>query len=273
MLVKIAHSPDADDAFMFYALAKGKIPARGYEFKHVLKDIETLNQEALRGTYEVTAISFHAYPYVSDKYTLLTCGSSVGEGYGPLVVAKEKISNLKGKKVGVPGGMTTAYLALKLHTSDFEPVFINFDEIIPAVKRGDVEAGLIIHEGQLTYAQENLDKIIDLGAWWLEETGFPLPLGGNAIRKDLGERAKEIGLIIKKSIEYALSHRDEALDYSLSFGRGLEKQKADKFVSMYVNEWTLDLGERGKKAVELLLKKGLEKGIIEKFEGLEWVEI
>jgi 1,4-dihydroxy-6-naphthoate synthase len=273
MLIRIAHSPDADDAFMFYALARKKISADGYEFEHILKDIETLNEEALGGKYEVTAVSFHAYPYVSDKYALLTCGSSVGDGYGPIVVAREKLSKLDERKIAVPGRLTTAYLALKLYLSDFQPVFINFDEIIPAVKRGDVDAGLIIHEGQLTYIQENLEKVIDLGEWWLEETGFPLPLGGNAIRKDLGEKIGEVALLVKESIKYSLSHRKEALEYSMSFSRGLEKSEADKFVGMYVNEWTVDLGERGRKAVEVLLRKGAEKGIIERFVQPEWIEI
>jgi 1,4-dihydroxy-6-naphthoate synthase len=273
VLVRIAHSPDADDAFMFYALARGKIPANGFEFEHILKDIESLNQEALKGTYEVTAVSFHAYPYISERYALLTSGSSVGDGYGPIVVAKRKMKSLSGKKIAVPGRLTTAYLALKLYLLDFQPVFINFDEIISAVKRGDVDAGLIIHEGQLTYAQENLEKIVDLGEWWLEKTGLPLPLGGNAVRKDLGEKIKKIALLIKESIKYSLSHRKEALDYALSFSRGLEESEADKFVGMYVNEWTLDLGERGRKAVEVLLKKGVEKGIIEGFTSLEWIEV
>lgn len=273
MWVRIAHSPDADDAFMFYALARGKIPADGFEFDHILKDIESLNQEALKGTYEVTAVSFHAYPFISEKYALLTCGSSVGDAYGPIVVAKKKMKNLDGKRIAVPGRLTTAYLALKFYLSHFQPVFINFDEIIPAVNRGDVDAGLIIHEGQLTYTRENLEKIVDLGEWWLEETGLPLPLGGNAIRKDLGERIEEVALLIKESIEYALSHRREALEYALGFSRGLEESEADKFVGMYVNDWTLDLGEKGRKAVEVLLKKGAEKGIIERFTAVEWIEV
>ncbi len=273
MLVRVAHSPDADDAFMFYALAKGKIPADGFEFEHILKDIESLNQEALKGTYEVTAISFHAYPYISERYALLTCGSSVGDAYGPIVVAGKRMKSLEGKRIAVPGRLTTAYLVLKLYLSDFQPVFINFDEIIPAVKRGDVDAGLIIHEGQLTYAQENLEKIVDLGEWWLEEASLSLPLGGNAIRKDLGEKVREVALLVKESIKYSLSHRREALKYALSFSRGLEESEADKFVGMYVNEWTLDLGERGKKAVEVLLKRGVEKGIIGRFTSLEWIEV
>ncbi len=273
MLVRVAHSPDADDAFMFYALARGKVQAEGFEFEHILKDIESLNQEALKGTYEVTAVSFHAYPYISERYALLTCGSSVGDAYGPIVVAERKMKSLNGKRIAVPGRLTTAYLALKLYLSDFQPVFINFDEIIPAVKRGDVDAGLIIHEGQLTYAQEDLEKIIDLGEWWLEKTGLPLPLGGSAVRKDLGGKIKEVALLIKESVKYSLSHRKEALEYALSFSRGLEESEADKFVGMYVNEWTLDLGGRGRKAVEVLLKKGVERGIIERFTLPEWIEV
>ncbi len=273
MLIRIAHSPDADDAFMFYALAKNLIPTGDYQFEHILKDIETLNQEALKGTYEITAISYHAYPYIADKYALMTCGSSVGDGYGPILVAKNNLPSLQGKRIAVPGKLTTAYLALKLYLKDFDPVFINFDEIIPAVKKGQVEAGLIIHEGQLTYEREGLFKLVDLGEWWQEETGFPLPLGGNAIRKDLGEKTEEVAQLVKESIKFSLSNRGEALNYALSFGRGLNEKDGDRFVGMYVNEWTVDLGEKGKEAVELLLKSGAKKGIIPEYQPVEWVEV
>ncbi len=273
MLIRIAHSPDADDAFMFYALAKNLIPVGDYQFEHILKDIETLNQEALKGTYEITAISYHAYPYIAGKYALMTCGSSVGSGYGPILVAKGSLPDLQGKSIAVPGKLTTAYLVLKLYLKDFEPVFINFDEIIPAVKNDKVDAGLIIHEGQLTYEREGLVKLVDLGEWWQEEKGLPLPLGGNAIRKDLSEKIKEVARLVKESIEFSLSHRKEALAYALSFGRGLNEKDGDKFVGMYVNEWTVNLGEKGKKAVEVLLKWGAEEGIIPEYQPVEWVEV
>ncbi len=273
MLVRVAHSPDADDAFMFYALAKEKIPLNGYKFEHILRDIESLNQEALRATYEVTAISFHAYPYVFQNYALLTCGASVGDGYGPIVVSKSDVGSLKGKRIAIPGKLTTAYLALKLYQPDFQEVFMDFDQVIPAVKKGEVEAGLIIHEGQITYEREGLLKQVDLGEWWKRKTGLPLPLGGNAIRKDLGEHFSKIASLVRQSIEYALSNREEALSYSLSFGRGLGNDEADRFVGMYVNEWTVDLGETGKKAVEVLLQKGIESGLIKKRVSPEWVEV
>lgn len=273
MLIRIAHSPDADDAFMFYALAKNLIPAGDYRFEHILKDIETLNQEALKGTYEITAVSYHAYPYIADKYALMTCGSSVGDGYGPVLVANDNLPSLQEKRIAVPGMLTTAYLVLRLYLKDFEPIFINFDEIIPAVRKGEVEAGLIIHEGQLTYKREGLVKLVDLGEWWQEETGLPLPLGGNAIRRDLGDKMAEAARLVKGSIEFSLSHRGEALAYALSFGRGLNEKDGDRFVGMYVNEWTVNLGEKGKKAVELLLKRGAEEGVIKDYRPVEWVEV
>lgn len=265
MKIRIAHSPDSDDAFMFYPLVKGLIDTEGLEIEHVLADIETLNREALKGTYEVSAISFHAYPYVADKYAVLPSGGSVGEGYGPIVVAKEELSFLKGKKIGVPGELTTAFLTLKLYEPDFEPVVIPFDQIINAVLEGKVDAGLLIHEGQLSYEDYGLKKVVDLGEWWKEKFGLPLPLGCNVVRKDLGrELIKKIERLMRKSVEYALREKEEALAYAMNYARDLSKdpQRAQKFVSMYVNERTLDYGEDGREAVRLLLKLGKEKGII-----------
>lgn len=265
MKIRIAHSPDSDDAFMFYPLVKGLIDTEGLEIEHVLADIETLNREALRGTYEVSAISFHAYPYVADRYAVLPSGGSVGEGYGPTVVAKEELSSLKGKKIGVPGELTTAFLTLKLYEPDFEPVVIPFDQIINAVLEGKVDAGLLIHEGQLSYEDYGLKKVVDLGEWWKEKYGLPLPLGCNVVRKDLGrELIKKIERLMRKSVEYALREKEEALAYAMNYARDLSKdpQRAQRFVSMYVNERTLDYGEDGREAVRLLLKLGREKGII-----------
>lgn len=274
MLIKVAHSPDADDAFMFYALAKGKIDTGEYEFEHVLKDIQTLNQDALNGTYEVTAISFHAYPAVSDKYALMTCGGSIGDGYGPIIVTSQEVSleELRHIEIAVPGKLTTARLVLKLFLPEAKETFLNFDAIIPAVKNGQVEAGVIIHEGQLSYSREGVYKAIDLGQWWQNKTGLPLPLGGNVIRRDIPNRHK-IAELLKSSIIYSLEHEDEALDYALSFGRGLEREEARKFVRMYVNDYTIDIGENGKKAVELLLKKGFEAGLLDKDVKVDWIEV
>lgn len=271
-LVRIAHSPDADDAFMFYALARGKITDPRFEFEHILTDIETLNQKALEGYYEVSAISYHAYPYVADRYVLMTCGGSIGENYGPVVVARSKLSSLKGKTVAVPGKLTTARLALLIYESDINEVFMNFDEILEAVKEGKVDAGLIIHEGQLTYRDEGLELVADLGTWWKEETGLPLPLGGNVIRRDIPEKV-DIARLIKESIVYAIEHEDEALDYALSFGRGLSKEKARKFVRMYVNERTIHPGRDSMMAAQKLLDAGFKKGILPVKAELEWIEV
>ncbi len=270
--IVVAHSPDSDDAFMFYALAKGKIDTRGYKFEHVLSDIETLNQKALEGVYEVSAISIHAYPYVADKYALLRSGASMGYKYGPVVVSKSPIESVKGKRVAVPGKLTSAYLELMLYESDFTPVFMNFDDIIGAVEKGEIDAGLVIHEGQLTYEESHLHKVVDLGEWWYDETKLPLPLGGNVIRKDLGERSmREVSEHIKKAIIYSLEHEDEALDYALEFGRGLDREDARKFVKMYVNELTVDYGEDGQRAIELLLDRGYEEGILKEKVRVEFV--
>jgi len=265
MDIRIAHSPDSDDAFMFYALAKDKLPTGKFRFHHTLQDIETLNRKALDGEFEVTAISFHAYPYLEDKYILLPSGASMGDGYGPMVVAREPFGRdeLRGKRIAVPGKMTSAFLVLKLFQPDFEEVVIPFDKIMDAVKRGDVDAGLLIHEGQLTYADEGLRLIVDFGVWWRETTGLPLPLGGNVIRRDLGmEDIREISRLLKASIQYSLDNREEALKYALQFARDLDTATADRFVGMYVNERTLDYGQEGRKAVQLFLDKAYEAGII-----------
>ena len=265
MQLKLAHSPDSDDAFMFYALAEGKIPSGELEFVHVLEDIESLNQKALEGVYDITAISFHAYPYLSDKYGLLTCGASFGEGYGPLLVTKKRLGleDLKGRRVAVPGTMTTAFLVLKLAQPGFDAVVTPFDRILEKVEKGEVDAGLVIHEGQLTYKKQGFHKLLDLGEWWQQQTGLPLPLGGNAIRRSLGlERIREVAGLLKTSIEYGLEHREEALAYALRFGRGLDTQLADRFVEMYVNHWTLDYGEKGRQAVQKLLDWGAKEEIL-----------
>ncbi|MBZ5498728.1 MAG: ABC transporter substrate-binding protein [Acidobacteriia bacterium] len=265
MEIRIAHSPDSDDAFMFYALATNKLPTGELTFTHRLEDIETLNRKALKGEYEVTALSFHAYAYVSDRYALLPSGASMGDRYGPIVVSIEawEAQDVRGRKIAVPGTLTTAFLALRLFQPDFRPVVMPFDQIMGAVARREVDAGLLIHEGQLTYAQEGLHKVLDLGQWWHERTGLPLPLGGNGIRRDLGpERILEISRLIKESIQYALDHRRDALQHALQYARGLSHGEADQFVSMYVNRRTLDYGEDGRRAVRLLLKKAHSQGLI-----------
>jgi len=265
MRIRIAHSPDSDDAFMFYALTTGKIDTEGFQIEHVLADIETLNREALRGTYEISAISFHAYPYVADKYWVLPSGGSVGEGYGPIVVSKQALNSLKGKRIGVPGKLTTAFLVLKLYEPDFEEVVMPFDQILLAVQEGRVDAGLVIHEGQLSYVDKGLKKIVDLGQWWQEKTGLPLPLGCNVVRKDLGtENIRKIERLMKESIRYALEHREEAIEFAREYARDIKEdmERTNRFVGMYVNHRTLDYGEDGRDAVRLLLKLGVERGII-----------
>ncbi len=265
MKIRIAHSPDSDDAFMFYPLVRGEIDTEGLEIEHVLADIETLNREALKGTYEVSAISFHAYPYVADKYLVLPSGGSVGEGYGPVVVAKERPESLKGKRIAVPGTLTTAFLTLKLYETDFEPVVVPFDQIIDEVLKGNVDAGLVIHEGQLTYSDHGLVKVVDLGEWWKEKYDLPLPLGCNIVRRDLGEEViRKLERLMRKSIEYSLRERDKALAYAIDYARDLQedRERTDRFVGMYVNQRTVDYGEDGRSAVRLLLRLGKEKGII-----------
>ncbi|GAB6065839.1 ABC transporter substrate-binding protein [Aquifex pyrophilus] len=265
MIIRVAHSPDSDDAFMFYPLVRGLIDTEGLEFEHILADIETLNREALKGTYEVSAISFHAYPYVADKYAVLPSGGSVGEGYGPIVVSREEIESLKGKKVAVPGELTTAFLTLKLYEPEIEHVVYPFDKVIDAVLKGEVDAGLVIHEGQLSYKDYGLKKVVDLGEWWKKEYGLPLPLGCNVVRKDLGKEViKKIERLMRKSVEYALKEKEKALEYAINYARDLKEDpnRTEKFVSMYVNERTIDYGEEGREAVRLLLKLGKERGII-----------
>jgi 1,4-dihydroxy-6-naphthoate synthase len=273
--IRVAHSPDSDDAFMFYALATNKIQTGELEFEHVLSDIETLNEKALKGEYEVTAISFHAYAYLTDKYALLTSGASMGDRYGPLVISKivMKPGDLKGKRVAVPGTRTTAFLVLKLFEPEFSHIVVPFDKVFEAVSGGRADAGLIIHEGQLTYPGWGLHKVIDLGEWWHRETQLPLPLGGNAVRKDLGPLlVARVSNILKQSIEYALEHRDEALEYAMQFARDMQKELTDKFVGMYVNQRTLNYGEAGRKAVQLLLDMAHGKKIIDQPVKIEFAE-
>ena len=275
MQIRIAHSPDSDDAFMFYALAKDKLPTGKFRFSHTLQDIETLNRKALKGEYEITAISFHAYAYIADKYILLPSGASMGDRYGPMVVAAEPWSQdeLKGKRIAIPGTMTSAYLTLRLFQSEFEPVVIPFDKIMETVRRREVDAGLLIHEGQLTYADYNLHKIVDLGEWWNRITGLPLPLGGNVVRRDLGkEDIREISRLLKESIQYALDHREEALEYALQYARDLDARTADRFVGMYVNERTLDYGAEGRRAVQLLLDRAFEAKVTPEHVLAEFAE-
>jgi 1,4-dihydroxy-6-naphthoate synthase len=264
--ISIAHSPDSDDAFMFYGLATNKVRVGGYKFSHVLCDIETLNQRAIREAFfDVTAISFHVYPYIQDQYALMACGGSVGEGYGPMIVASRPydLDEIRGVRIAVPGTMTTAYLALKLFAPEIETAVVPFDQIIPQVLAGNFQAGLIIHEGQLTYPQSGLSRILDLGVWWREQTGLPLPLGGNAIRRSLGDAAMlTVTQALRDSIQYGLDHRDEALSYAMQFGRDLDTRLTDKFVGMYVNERTLDYGDDGRAAIRRLLAMGHERGII-----------
>lgn len=264
--IHIAHSPDSDDAFMFYALAKEKIDTGGLLFKHILSDIETLNKKAEQCTYEVSAISIHNYPYVANDYILLPTGSSMGDQYGPMIIAKDDLgeTDLNGVTVAVPGERTTALLAMRLYNPEIRYEIVPFDQIMSQVLEGKYKAGLIIHEGQLTYKDSGLNKIVDMGEWWYEETGLPLPLGGNVIRKDLGpELMKRVSDLIRESIQYSLEHRDEAVSYALQYAGDMDRDKADTFVGMYVNHWTLDYGERGRKAVETLLNEGYEKGIID----------
>jgi 1,4-dihydroxy-6-naphthoate synthase len=265
--ITIAHSPDSDDAFMFYGLATSKVRVPGLRFTHTLCDIETLNQNAREGggVYDVTAISFHAYPYIQDNYALLPSGGSVGDGYGPMIVANKTYSQseIKQKRIAVPGTLTTAYLVLKLFAPGIETDVVPFDQIIPEVLEGKYEAGLIIHEGQLTYDKAGLHRVVDLGKWWHKITGLPLPLGGNAIRRSLGpELMASVSTALRESIQYALDHRDEALAYAMQFARDLDAQLADKFVGMYVNERTLDYGADGREAVRRLLDMGYTAGII-----------
>ncbi|HEV3062854.1 MAG TPA: MqnA/MqnD/SBP family protein [Vicinamibacterales bacterium] len=266
MRIRIAHSPDSDDAFMFYGLASGKVPSDGFDLEHVLSDIETLNHAAFDGTYEITAVSFHAYAHLTDRYILLPHGASMGDRYGPIVVSRTPAASLKGVTVAVPGTLTTAFLALQLFDPTVQYVVMPFDRIQEAVHAGEVHAGLLIHEGQLTWADEGLKKIVDLGEWWADRTkGLPLPLGGNVIRRDLGPQTiSTLSRLLHDSIAYALDHRDEAVDYAMQFGRGLDKARTDRFVGMYVNSLTLDYGDRGRQAVRRLLADAEAAGLLPK---------
>ena len=274
--ITVAHSPDSDDAFMFYGLATNKVRTPGLRFTHTLCDIESLNRAAMdgEGLYDVSAISFHAYPYIQDKYALLQSGGSVGDGYGPMIVSPRpfNVDEIKTKLIAVPGTLTTAFLALKLFAPGIETAVVPFDQIIPQVLEGKYEAGLIIHEGQLTYSISGLQRVVDLGKWWQQMTGLPLPLGGNAIRRSLGpELMAQVGLALRESIQYALDHREEALAYAMQFARDLDTQAADKFVGMYVNERTLDYGPDGREAVRRLLDMGYKAGIIPREARVEFV--
>jgi 1,4-dihydroxy-6-naphthoate synthase len=263
--LQLAHSPDSDDAFMFYALATGKVRLPGVKFNHVLCDIETLNHAAHKETYDVTAVSFYGYAFVADKYLLLDCGASFGEGYGPIVISSHPIKkdDLKGRKVAIPGTLTTSYLALKLFEPGVETVTMPFDKILQAVSNKEVEAGLLIHEGQLLFSEIGLHRVVDLGQWWQEQTGLPLPLGANAIRRSLGnDMGRQVARIIRESVSYALEHRESALEYALQFARDMDPVLADKFVGMYVNRWTLDYGEEGRRAVRELLARGASVGLV-----------
>lgn len=272
--IHVAHSPDSDDAFMFYALATRKIDTGDINYVHLLSDIETLNRKALKGEYEVSAISIHAYAYMADRYALMSCGASMGRNYGPIVISGKPMGpkTLDGKTVAIPGEMTTAWLALQLYEPNVKGEVVPFDRILEEVQKGRYEAGLLIHEGQLTYREMGLHKVVDLGEWWLERTGLPLPLGGNVIRRDLGsELMAQVCSDIKKSIQYGLDHRDEGMAYAAQFSRGLDPSQVDRFIGMYVNETTLDYGSDGREAVALILKEAYERKIIPKQVPLEFV--
>lgn len=274
--IRVAHSPDSDDAFMFYALARDRIDTGDITFVHELQDIETLNRRALNGELEVTAVSIHAYAYLADRYALLPHGASMGEGYGPRLVAREPIGReaLKDLDIAIPGTLTSAYLALRLFAGDVRTHVVPFDEIIPHVLAGKADAGLIIHEGQLTYAAEGLHLVADLGEWWAAETGgLPLPLGGNVIRRDLGpDLTRRVSRLLRESIAHGLAHRTEALQHAIGYGRGLDEADTDEFVGMYVNERTLDYGPDGRRAVQLFLDRGFEAGVIPRRMQVDWVD-
>ena len=272
--IHVAHSPDSDDAFMFYALATRKIDTRDLNYIHTLSDIETLNKSAMKGEYEVSAISFHAYAYMSDKYALLSCGASMGRNYGPIVISGKpmRAKTLATKVVAIPGTLTSAFLTLRLFEPEVQYKVVPFDKILDEVQKGKYDAGLLIHEGQLTYREMGLHKVIDLGQWWLKQTGLPLPLGGNVIRRDLGSKLMErIGQDIRKSIQYGLDHREEAMSYAIQFSRGLDIQSIDRFIGMYVNDLTLDYGSEGKQAVRKLFQEAYKKKIIPDRVSVEFI--
>jgi 1,4-dihydroxy-6-naphthoate synthase len=265
MKITIAHSPDSDDAFMFYGLARGGVPTGGLEVEHLLADIETLNRHAREGRHEVTAISFHAYPYVADKYALMPCGGSIGDGYGPLLVAREPMdeADVVRRTVAVPGTLTSAFLALQLYAPGVATRVVAFDRILDEVREGRADVGLVIHEGQLTYGGQGLVRVADLGAWWKRETGLPLPLGGNAVRRDLGpEMMARLTRLVRETVRHSLAHRAQALEYAMSFARGMDPAVADRFVGMWVNDMTVEMGERGKRAVQAFLDRGHQAGLI-----------
>jgi 1,4-dihydroxy-6-naphthoate synthase len=271
--ITVAHSPDSDDAFMFYVLATDKLDTGDLKFTHVLKDIQTLNEEAFRGIYDVTAISFHAYAYISDKYVLLPHGASIGDNYGPILVAARpaKAQDISKLKIAVPGTLTSAFLALKLFNPDFQYEVVPFDKIIDAVKKGDCDAGLLIHEGQLFYESLGLHKILDLGEWWHERTGLPLPMGGNAIRRELGPAViHQVSDCLRESISYSLANREDALQYAMQFARDMDTSLADRFVAMWVNNLTLDYTDRGREGVRKFLTEGFERGIIPSLPNIEF---
>jgi len=263
--LRLAHSPDSDDAFMFYALATGKVRLPGVKFEHILSDIESLNHAARESKYEVTAVSFYGYTFVADRYVLLDCGASFGEGYGPIVVASHPIKkdDLAGRKIAIPGTLTSSYLALKLFEPNVETVTMPFDKILEAVQAKEVEAGLLIHEGQLMFPQMGLHRVVDLGQWWMETTALPLPLGANAIVRSLGpEMGLQVARVIRESVSYAIEHRDSAVEYAMQFARDMDPVLADKFIGMYVNKWTLDYGEKGRQAVREFLGRGAAIGLV-----------
>ena len=271
--ITVAHSPDSDDAFMFYGLATNKLDTGRLSFTHVLKDIQTLNEEAFKGTYDVTAVSFHAYAYIADKYLLLPHGASIGDNYGPVLVSREpaQTSDISKLKIAVPGTLTSAFLALRIFNSDFEYEVVPFDKIIAAVQTGQCDAGLLIHEGQLFYEAIGLHKVLDLGEWWHQRTGLPLPMGGNAIRRELGpDIIRQVSLFLKESIRYSLDNREDALAYAMQFARDMDTALADRFVAMWVNDLTLDYTDRGREAVQRLLTEGFERGIIPKLPAVEF---
>lgn len=271
----LGHSPDPDDAFMFYGLATNRLDTLGWQFEHVLQDIQTLNDRAMRQELDITAVSIHAYPFIAEHYALTSCGSSMGDGYGPMIVAREKVApaDLKGKTIAVPGERTTAFLALNLllGRDTFRHTVVMFDEILPYVAAGKADAGLIIHEGQLTYADHDLECLVDLGAWWKEQTDLPLPLGGNCIRRALGQAAmEEVTGVLKRSIEFSLAHRDEAVAHALQYARDMGHDLADKFVGMYVNDWTIDYGDIGRRAVQELLRRGHDIGMVPAVDDIDF---
>ena len=273
-IMRLGHSPDADDAFMFYGVAKDKVASDRIEFVHVIEDIQSLNKRALNKELEMTAISAHGYLKVQDDYRILASGASMGEGYGPIVVARERLDSLAGRKIGVPGMLTSAYLLLCIYADGFIPVEMPFDEIMPAVANGEIETGLLIHEGQLTYKEAGLELLFDIGELWAKETPLPMPLGLNVVRRDIPEDLqREILRVHKGSIEYGLSHKDEALEYALEFGRGMKEDVGEKFVLMYVNDYTIDLGGKGKAALEYLFNRAHQKGIIKEQPRLDILEL